>query len=100
VLPVKTGLQITRVNYFPFASIPNSKLFPGSGSAGGKHLLTTNFQDPEFMRIFEMRFCMIAPLKGIGELVDQNIITQGSRAMIKSDDKRFCLADGGAHLTS
>jgi len=97
-LSIQNGLLITRANRFPLCIDPQLQVVRWiKQHVGDKTLRTTSFQDPEFARILEnaIQFGLVVLFEGIDEFIDplvtpileKTIITQGSRKVIKFNDK-------------
>jgi dynein heavy chain len=97
-LSVQNGLLITRAQPFPLCIDPQLQVVRWVKlHIGEKTLRTTSFQDPEFARIVEnaIQYGMVVLFEGIDEFIDplitpvleRTIISQGSRKMIKFNDK-------------
>lgn len=99
-LSIQNGLLITRANRFPLCIDPQLQVVRWiKQHIGEKTLRTTNFQDPEFARILEnaLQFGLVVLFEGIDEIIDplvtpileKQIIQQGSRKVIKFNDKEL-----------
>ena len=99
-LSVQNGILITRANRFPLCIDPQLQVVRWiKMHVGEKTLRTTSFQDPEFARILENAITggLVVLFEGIDEYIDplitpileKRIITQGSRKIIKFNDKEL-----------
>ncbi|OHS98802.1 Dynein heavy chain family protein [Tritrichomonas foetus] len=99
-LSIQNGLLITRANRFPLCIDPQLQVVQWiKQHVPEKQLKSTNFQEPDFAQHVEnaIQYGSVVLFEGIDEFIDplltpvleKNIITQGSRKMIKFNDKEL-----------